>query len=195
MTGKFLTLTGKAIHSTDVNERSKELQMVLDTYMKRPDADIANPIVDAPGSFLSDASVYAMASRSKQADKFKALWNGEILQGKSHSEADIALAEILAFWCGGDTEQKELEQRQMELQEFIDKSKKHVLNVDSFLKVARKYTNITELTAEIIRSFVERIDVYKPEKILGTRTKKQTICIHWNFVGAVDTPTEHEKMA
>ena len=86
-----------------------------------------------------------------------------------------------------DAEQKELEQRQTELQEFIDKSKEQTLNVDSFLKVVRKYTDITELTAEIIRSFVERIDVYKPEKMPGTRTKKQTICIHWNFIGAVDT--------
>ena len=92
-------------------------------------------------------------------------------------------------------EQKELEQRQIELQEFIGKSKEQTLNVDSFLKVVRKYTDITELTAEIIRSFVERIDVYKPEKVPGTRTKKQTICIHWNFIGAVDIPAEHEKTA
>ena len=94
-----------------------------------------------------------------------------------------------------DAEQKKLEQRQTELQEFIDKSKEQTLNVDSFLKVVRKYTDITELTAEIIRSFVERIDVYKPEKVPGTRTKKQTICIHWNFIGAVDIPAEHEKTA
>ena len=58
-----------------------------------------------------------------------------------------------------DAEQKQLEQRQIVLQEFIDKSKEQTLNVDSFLKVVRKYTDITELTAEIIRSFVERIDV------------------------------------
>lgn len=67
------------------------------------------------------------------------------------------------------------------------------MNVDSFLKVVRKYTDITELTAEIIRSFVERIDVYKPEKVPGTRTKKQTICIYWNFIGAVDIPADKEK--
>lgn len=73
--------------------------------------------------------------------------------------------------------------------------KEQTLNVDSFLKVIRKYTDITELTAEIIRSFVERIDVYKPEKVPGTRTKKQTICIHWNFISTVDIPAEHEKKA
>lgn len=94
-----------------------------------------------------------------------------------------------------DAEQKKLEQRQTELQEFIDKSKEQTLNVDSFLKVVRKYIDITELTAEIIRSFVERIDVYKPEKVPGTRTKKQTICIHWNIIGAVDIPADKEKTA
>lgn len=105
VTGKFLTLTGKAIHGTDVNNRSKELQTVLDRHMKRPDADTNTPTIDAPGSYLSDESVYTKASKSKQGDKFNALWNGEIPEGKSPSEADMALAEIIAFWCGGDTEQ------------------------------------------------------------------------------------------
>ena len=67
------------------------------------------------------------------------------------------------------------------------------LNVDSFLKAIRKYTDITEDTVEIVRSFVERIDVYKPEKVLGTRTKKQTICIHWNFIGAGNILAGKEK--
>jgi hypothetical protein len=82
-----------------------------------------------------------------------------------------------------DVEQKQLQQRQIELQEFIDKSKEQILNADSFFKVVRKYTKITELTAKIIRSFVERIDVCKHEKVPGTRTQKQTTCIplelHW----------------
>lgn len=92
-------------------------------------------------------------------------------------------------------EQKELEQRKFELQEFIDKSKEQKLNVDSFLKVVRKYTDVTELTTEIIRNFVERIDVYKPEKVPGTRTKKQAICIHWYFIGAINIPADKEKTA
>lgn len=90
-----------------------------------------------------------------------------------------------------EADQKELLKRKNELKSFIvDQTKEQSLNVDSFLKVVRKYTDITEITGEIIRSFVERIDVYKPEKMPGTRTKKQTICIHWNFIGAVDIPTE-----
>ena len=67
--------------------------------------------------------------------------------------------------------------------------------MNSFLGIVRKYTDITELTAEIIRSFVERIEVKKPEKVPGTRTKKQTIVIYWNFIGAVEIPVEQEKTA
>ena len=46
-----------------------------------------------------------------------------------------------------------------------------------------------------IRSFVEKIEVMKPEKVPGTRTKKQTIVIYWNFIGAVEIPDAEEKTA
>lgn len=96
-TGRFLTLTGNAIHGSEVSARDAELQLVPDKHMKRSDADTAKSAVQAPGSYLSDESVYSKASSSKQSEKFSALWNGEIPEGKSHSEADMALAEILAF--------------------------------------------------------------------------------------------------
>lgn len=63
--------------------------------------------------------------------------------------------------------------------------------MDSFLKVVRKYTDIIELTAEIIRSFVERIDVYKPERCREQELKS----IHLNFIGAVNIPADKEKTA
>ena len=94
-----------------------------------------------------------------------------------------------------EAEQKQLENRVAELQTFITNAKEQHLNVDSFLAMVYRYTEIPELTSEIIRSFVEKIEVYQPEKVPGTRTKKQTICIHWNFIGAVDIPAEHEKTA
>lgn len=69
------------------------------------------------------------------------------------------------------------------------------LNIDFFLTQVKKYTEVKELDAEIIRSLVERIDVFKPDKIPGIRTKKQTILIHWSFIGAVDLPQEQKKSA
>ena len=94
-----------------------------------------------------------------------------------------------------EAEQKQLESRKAELTAFISASKEQCLNVDSFLGMVRKYTDITELSAEIIRSFVEKIEVMKPEKVPGTRTKKQTIIIHWNSIGAVEIPDGQEKTA
>ena len=94
-----------------------------------------------------------------------------------------------------EDEQKQLESRKAELEAFIASSKEQRLNVDSFLDMVRRYTEIRELDAEIIRSFVEKIEVMKPEKVPGTRTKKQTIVIHWNFIGAVEIPDTKEKTA
>ena len=89
-----------------------------------------------------------------------------------------------------EAEQKQLEARVAELESAIAAAREQRLNVDSFLGMVRRFTDITELSAEIIRSFVEKIEVQKPEKVPGTRTKKQTLVIWWNFIGAVDIPEE-----
>ena len=46
---------------------------------------------------------------------------------------------------------------------------------------------------EIIRELVERIEVFKPEKTPGSRTKKQTVIIYWNIIGAVNSPRAAKK--
>ena len=94
-----------------------------------------------------------------------------------------------------EQEQKDLSARVLVLRETLSKAKSQRLNIDSFLAQVRKYTEVKELDAEIIRTLVEHIDVFKPEKAPGTRTKKQTILIHWNFIGAVELPQEQKKSA
>jgi len=72
--------------------------------MKRPSTVRQND-VDEAVSYLSDESVIERASKSVNREKFKKLWNGDIPSYESRSEADLALASILAFWCGRDIEQ------------------------------------------------------------------------------------------
>lgn len=103
-TKKFVTLTGNALNGKGVEERSAELLTILEKYMVKPTPPSAQA-ERIPGSCLSDASVIAKARSSKQGEKFLSLWNGDIPEDKSHSEADLALCSILAFWCGGDTAQ------------------------------------------------------------------------------------------
>ena len=94
-----------------------------------------------------------------------------------------------------EQEQKDLQERVIVLRETISQTKSQRLNIDSFLAQVKRYTEIKELNAEIIRALVERIDVFTPEKVPSTRTKKQTILIHWNFIGAVALPREQKKSA
>ncbi|MCT7685041.1 DUF4368 domain-containing protein [Lactobacillus iners] len=71
----------------------------------------------------------------------------------------------------------------------MSKAQEECLNVDSFLKLVRQYTDIQEINAEIIQTFVDKIYVEKSKKIAGTRAKKQTIWIQLNYIGAVDYST------
>ncbi|MBO6138365.1 MAG: nucleoside triphosphatase [Lachnospiraceae bacterium] len=102
-TSRFVTVTGNAISNIGIEDRAEALTEILEKYMVRPGKPVSH--ASAPGSYLSDDSVLTKISASKQAEKFNALWNGIIPDGKSHSEADAALCAMLAFWCGGDTDQ------------------------------------------------------------------------------------------
>ena len=83
----------------------------------------------------------------------------------------------------------------LELRDVISNAKVQRLNIAFFLTQVKKHTEVKELDAEVIRALVERIDVFKPEKVPGTRTKKQAILIHWNFIGAVNLPDTQKKSA
>lgn len=85
-----------------------------------------------------------------------------------------------------EAEQAQLQRRVEELQRFLDDAKEKSLNADHFLALVRKYTDIRELDAEIIREFVERINVFQAEKVDGHR--QQRIQIIYNCIGAVDLP-------
>jgi len=94
-----------------------------------------------------------------------------------------------------ETEQKQLGSCVAELQSFIEQAKEKSLNVEAFLIKVRKYTDIKELDAEMIREFVEKIIVYKTEKVDGHRA--QRIRIIYNDIGVIELPvtTRQEKTA
>ena len=66
-------------------------------------------------------------------------------------------------------------------------------NADRFLAIVRKYTDIQELTPEIIREFVERIYIYQPQTVGDKRV--QRIRIVWNCIGEFDTPAGNGEKA
>ena len=60
----------------------------------------------------------------------------------------------------------------------------HLGDVNKFLAIVRKYTDIQELSPAICNEFIDRIIVHEPDKARGNRIQK--IEIIYNGVGAVD---------
>ena len=65
------------------------------------------------------------------------------------------------------------------------------INIQSFLKIVKKYTEPTELTPLLLREFVEKIVVHAPDKSSGHRV--QRIDVHYNFIGEIDLSLEFSK--
>ena len=107
------------------------------------------------------------------------------VEGKISDERFVKLSENY------ENEQKTLEGRVTELRGMIASEQEANVNVDRFLSLVRKYTDIQELTAEIIREFVEKIYVHKAERIDGKRV--QRIRIVWNCIGELTLPTSEQE--
>ena len=103
-------------------------------------------------------------------------------------------AERFAKLSGGyEKEQEELKQSAKELQTIVSAIETQAVNVQSFLKIVRKYTAPTELTPALLREFVEKIVVHAPDKSSGHRT--QRIDVHYNFIGEIDFSPEYSQVS
>lgn len=113
----------------------------------------------------------------------------EIIQRlyEDNVEGKISDERFVKMSASYEEEQKGLESRVSELKKLIADEKENSVNVDRFLALVRKYTDVKELTAEIIREFVEKIYVHQSERIDGQ--KVQRIRIVWNCIGEFTPPT------
>ena len=66
----------------------------------------------------------------------------------------------------------------------IQRLRETVNGTDSFLDKAKRYTDITELTPELLRLFIEKIVVHEKE-VKWSKHAPQTVEIHYNGIGYV----------
>ena len=85
-----------------------------------------------------------------------------------------------------DDEGNDLEQKILELQYALSASVQDEEKLSKFLKVVKTYTEIQELTPEILNSFVERIYIGETERY--NNRKMQEVEIIYKFVGAINLP-------
>lgn len=87
-----------------------------------------------------------------------------------------------------ELEQDNLRATSKILREEVKQQEKGKTNVKSFIAAARKYTDLTELDATILREFIDKILVSKTPGKKGRRAgdEVQEIEIVYNFIGAFD---------
>ncbi len=90
-----------------------------------------------------------------------------------------------------EQEQQELKERTYFLRQELSKAKEQSDNVTRFMRSVRKYTEITELTPEVVREFVQKVVVFQAEKINGRRT--QRIDLYFNGVGQILLPEQDKR--
>ena len=103
---RYFTVTGHHLSLTPgrVNDRTTEITAIHEAYIADDTNDNETPTPpadDSPTDFSDDELIeYAMTAEN--GAKFDRLWNGDTTEYASHSEADQALCNLLAFWTGGD---------------------------------------------------------------------------------------------
>lgn len=86
---------------------------------------------------------------------------------------------------GYEDEQAELKIKISELSTFIEAKEQKSADTSQFLEIIRKYTEITELTPEIMHELIEKIVVHAPDRSSGHRV--QQIEIYYRFNIATST--------
>lgn len=82
-----------------------------------------------------------------------------------------------------ESEQVELTDKVKFLKEELMAVQKETADINKFMRLIKRYTEITELNAEIVRTFIDKIYIHKGEKAQGGH--RQTIEIIYNCVGAI----------
>jgi primase-polymerase (primpol)-like protein len=104
--GRYVTVTGRHVEGTPptVEDRQEQLLEVHRGVWPPEDRQRPTPPASALPATQDDAEIIRKARQSKNGAKFGSLWDGSIAGYPSASEADLALTNYLAFWCGPDPE-------------------------------------------------------------------------------------------
>lgn len=146
--GRFFTMTGKNIGKyKDVTEVSEQVfKTIYNKYL--PDNTIKYPTTNNYQQNihnLSEIDVINEIYKSKQAKLFDDLMKGNYEPYyTSHSEADMALANILAFWCAKDYSQMDSIFRQSNLyrDKWDEKRKNSTYGEQTLFKAINEANNI-----------------------------------------------------
>lgn len=85
-----------------------------------------------------------------------------------------------------EDEQSALKQKIKHLKAVVAEEQRHEMNADGFLQLVRKYTDIQELTPEILNSFIDKIVIHHREQVFTETVQK--VEIYYKMIGYVELP-------
>ena len=111
---------------------------------------------------------------------FKRLYEDNVLVRVTNEQFRMLSADY-------NEEQKELESAIPAKEEQLERLKASVAHVDAFIEKAKQYTAIDELTPQLLRLFIQRIEIGERSK-KHSRSAGQSVRIVYRDIGALDTP-------
>lgn len=110
--GRFFTMSANHVDGSPhgAEPRTQEIRLIHEAFVAKDDDEDSDDFsggAEPSDVEMSDQTVLEKARDSARGDKFKDLWNGDWQRYgyESQSEADLALACMLAFWTGGNPQQ------------------------------------------------------------------------------------------
>ena len=147
------------------------VKMVLSADAKQRDKELAQ----------KKKSLITKEKRLRELDiLFQKVYEDNVI-GKLSDEHYTALS------AKYDAEQKALKPEIEKLQQELQKEESKSVNVNNFISIVKKYTDIQELTPQLVREFIEKIIVHDAQVIDGERI--QEIEIVYNHIGTLE-PTQ-----
>ena len=101
---RYFTVTGQSFHNPpkQIQYKGPEILKIYERLFPQVEAPEQQPI--SGYSLLKADELVNRIRASRQGQTFEALYQGDISAYPSQSEADMALCNILAFWCAKDAQ-------------------------------------------------------------------------------------------
>ena len=150
------------------NYEDEFVQMIMDSDMRQRNRELAQ----------KKKRLAEIQKRIGELDTiFQRIYEDNII-GKLSDERFMKMSK------GYEDEQHTLQVEADEIQSELQQEEKKSVDVKRFLAIVKKYTDLTELTPEILREFIDKIIVHAPDKSSGRRL--QEIEIIYNHIGEFD---------
>ena len=164
------------IVSDKLRQTIHECQLDQETFLKKLEQQ--SQVQFSKDNKRQQLQLHKDEHRSKEIDNIIQKLYEDNLLGKISDERFVKLSQSY------EEEQKQLQTSISDLTEKLAKQQEDSLNISKFIARISKYTELPELTVEIVNELIDKIVIHKP-----TGTKRNRIIqidIYYNFIGKLN---------